>query len=257
MRRWLTVGAVCLLAPLGMGARGCGAVNSMTPAPSVDGRWAVTYDEGYEVRVKLGGAFYDATLPSEGGMVEVEHDGVAFQFMVDCSHPAIVCPNEVFPAEVTASQREPAYPHRMWVSVPRQSCSGQTVPADPAECGEGTLNPDCEDVCDGDVIVSERDAFGVIDEPGESFDLLLGGGVASNGLNCVLLGVSSAHADISSTGSAESGDWTATSFDDGRIVTAYGGGCLWANVSEDEELEAVALSATFRITTGFRAVRAD
>ncbi|MFK7985473.1 MAG: hypothetical protein AB8I08_05540 [Sandaracinaceae bacterium] len=196
-------------------------------------------------------------MPAEGGMVEVEHDGVGFQFMIDCANPAIVCPNEVFPAEVGISQREPAYPHRMWVSVPRQTCDGETVAADPAECGVGTVNPDCEEVCDGEVTVTERDAFGVIDEPGSSFDLLLGGGVASNGINCVLLGISSAHADISSTGSAEGGDWTANTFDAGEIVTAYGGGCLWANATEDEELQAVVLGAAFRISTQFSAARTE
>lgn len=251
-------GLVVAAAPLAMGARGCESVSSRSAAPSVDGRWAVAYDDTLAVQIQIGGATYDATLPAEGGTVTVEHGGFTIPFTLDCSLPAVVCPSEAWPAVVTAEQRDPEFPHRMWVTLPQQECMGEMLAADPAECGANTLNPDCEDVCSGEVTTVERDTFGVIDEAGESFDLLLGGGIATNGVNCVLLGFSSASANIMSTGSAETEDWTAQSFDAGEVVVAYGGGCLWAGDPDmDGELEALVIGASARFSTGFTAARAE
>ena len=256
--RWAILAVVSALAPLSMGARGCGAISSSTPAPDVDGRWAVAYDDRLEVTVRIGGALYEASLPATGGTVEVEHGGVRIPFTLDCARPEIVCPSEAWPREVTIEERESAYPHRMWVRIPEQVCMGRTVPASQEDCGPDTLNPDCEDVCDGEITTTLHDRFGVIDEPGRRFDLLLGAGVATNGLNCALLGISSAHADIESTGSAETEDWTAQRFRDGEVVVAYGGGCLWAaRDSEDEELRALVLGASVTFRTGFTGARAE
>lgn len=252
---WIGVAA---LMPMMMGARGgCGGpLTSMSPAPDVEGAWAVTYDDALEVEITLGGATYDATLPEEGGTVMVEHGGYAIPFTLDCSRPEIVCPSEAWPERVTVSQREPEYPHRMWVTIPKQECMGTMRDPDPSECGANTLNPECDRVCDGEVSTVERDTFGLIDEPGESFDLLLGGGIATNGVNCVLLGVSSAHAGLLSSGSAETEDWTAEEMREGRVVAAYGGGCLWAGDPDgDDELEALVLGASVKFTTGFTAIR--
>jgi len=252
------IGLLVACAPLSMGARGCTAVSSRSPAPSIDGRWAISYDDSLDVRIRIGGATYDATLPAEGGTVEIEHGGFTIPFTLDCSRPEIVCPSEAWPGEVRAEQRDPEFMHRMWVAIPRQVCMGEMVPAVENECGADTLNPDCADVCDGEVTTTERDTFGVINEAGTSFDLLLGAGIATNGVNCVLLGVSAASADIESTGSAMSEDWRAQSFDNGEVVVAYGGGCLWAgDPDEDGELEALVLGASVSFTTGFSGARAE
>jgi hypothetical protein len=71
----------------------------------------------------------------------------------------------------------------MIVTLPMQTCEGQLRAADPDECGEGTNNPECEAVCDGEIRVDEQERFGVIGEAGESFRLYLGAGVATNGFN--------------------------------------------------------------------------
>jgi hypothetical protein len=243
--------------PLAMGARGgCGALTSMTPAPSVEGQWAITYDDALQVEIEIGGATYDATLPVGGGTVMVEHGGYTIPFTLDCSRPEIVCPSEAWPETVRAEQREPEYPNRMWVTIPQQQCMGTMRDPAPNECGEGTLNPDCAPVCDGEVTTVEQDTFGLINEAGTGFDLLLGGGVATNGVNCVLLGLSSAHADLVTTGSAAGEDWEAQQMTDGEVVAAYGGGCLWAAYSEeDAELEALVLGARVKFTTGFTGER--
>ncbi len=252
------VGLVAALAPLSMGARGCGAVSSTTPAPDVEGDWTVAYDDTLDVRIDIGGAVYDASLPAEGGTVEIEHGGFTIPFTLDCTRPEIVCPSEAWPETVAIEQRDPMYPHRMWVRIPEQVCMGETVMPAENECGEGTLNPNCEAVCDGEVTTTLHDRFGVIDEPGERFDLLLGAGIATNGVNCVLLGVSSAHADIQSVGAANTEDWTATDFENGEVVVAYGGGCLWAGDPDmDGELQALVLGASVTFRTGFTAARAE
>jgi len=251
------IGLIVLCAPLTMGARGCGAVSSRTPAPSVDGNWAISYDDSLAVTVRIGGATYDATLPEEGGTVEINHGGYTIPFTLDCSRPEIVCPSEAWPSTVRAEQRDPEFPHRMWVSLPNQVCMGDMVPATAEQCGADTLNPDCVDVCDGEITTTESDRFGVINEPGDRFDLLLGGGIASNGVNCVLLGLSVAQADIESTGSATTEDWTAQEFTNGEVKVGYAGGCLWAGDPDmDGELEALVLNASVTFTSGFSGTRA-
>ena len=257
-RRLACVLLVAGLAPLAMGARGgCGGpLTSTDPAPDVGGRWAVAYDDTLAVEVRIGGAVYDAELPPEGGQVHIDHGGLAIDFALDCARPEVVCPSEAWPAEVIASQRESQYPHRMWVTIPKQECSGSMRDPEANECGEGTLNPECAPICDGEIVTVERDTFGLIDEAGESFDLLLGGGVATNGVNCVLLGISSAHADLVSTGSADTDDWVAQQMTNGEVIAAYGGGCLWAGDPDmNEELEALVLGASVTFTTGFTAER--
>ena len=70
----------------------------------------------------------------------------------DCSRRP-VCPSEAWPGEVSIEQRNATYEHRMIVTLPTQVCNGNLVEPEPAECGAGTLNEDCVQVCDGDVRV--------------------------------------------------------------------------------------------------------
>ncbi len=258
-RRLACVLVIAGVSPMAMGARGgCGPLTSTEPAPDVTGQWAIAYDDRLGVEIEIGGATYEAEIAAEGGSVHVDHGGFGFDFTLDCSRPEVVCPSEAWPAVVTAEQREPEYPHRMWVRIPKTECAGTLRAPAENECGEGTLNPDCEDVCDGEVVTVERDTFGVIDEPGTRFDLLLGGGAATNGVNCVLLGISSAHADIVSTGSAETEDWVAEQMTNGEVVTSYGGGCLWAGDPDmNGELKALVVGARVTFRTGFTGARVE
>ena len=67
---------------------------------------------------------------------------------------------------------------------------------------------------------------------------------------------SAVSASEGSRGSAETEDWTAEEMREGRVVAAYGGGCLWAGDPDgDDELEALVLGASVKFTTGFTAVR--
>lgn len=231
---------------------GCGLF-SESDAPDMEGEWSVDYADDLEVEIAIGGAVYEATIGVEGGVIEIDHEGQPITFDLDCAKEEVLCPSEAWPQSVTMEQRDPKFLHQVHVTLPGQECMGELSTPDPATCGEGTDNPDCNDICDGEILVGERDVFGVIDEAGETFDILLGAGATSNGINCALLGVSSAHADIASTPLPT---WQATGLTNGEVVTAYAGGCLWADdVTGDGELEALVLGATLTFRTSFEATR--
>ena len=251
----LMTGSLALWTAL-VGADGCRAVGSTTPAPDVEGAWAVTYESTFDVEVTIGGAHYTASVPETGGMVHVDHAGTGFDFQIDCARPEVVCPSEVWPERVTIDQRDATYQHRMWVTIPSQTCSVALSAPAADTCGEGTTNPDCDPVCNGEITTSEREAFGVISEDGSSFQLLLGGGAASNGINCVLLGLSVAEADLRSEGRASSNDWRAIAMENGEVRTGYAGGCLWAGDPDmDGETQALVLGASVTISVPFTAAR--
>jgi hypothetical protein len=239
------------------GARGCAALASETPAPDMEGTWDVEYADDLSVKIGIGGATYTSEIQATGGVIEIEHDGQPIRFELDCSREDVVCPSEAWPREFTAEHRSERYPHQVTITLPGQECDGELVTPDASECGEGTQNPDCEDVCDGEVIVGPQDRLGAISEDGEHFDILLGAGVASNGINCALLGLSVARADIVGEKSPRAGGpWDATALENGEVVVGYAGGCLWADdVDGDADLEALVLGASVEFTTSFEATK--
>jgi hypothetical protein len=243
--------------PFTMAAKGgCGPINSTDPAPDVTGQWGIQYGNTMTIDIKIGGAVYHASLPNNGGVFTITHDGKPFEFNIDCSRADVICPSEVWPSEVGVDQRDPMYEHRMWVKIPTQTCSGQLVAPPANQCGAGTLNPECKPVCNGTLTTSSADAFGVIAENGSSFDLLLGGGAATNGINCALLGVSWAHADLTTTGAASSANWEAVTMKNGEVKTAYAGGCLWAGDPQmTGTTQALVLAASVEISTPFTGTR--
>ena len=257
MHRFGLLLVVLVTLPFTVAARGDGcAVNSRSAAPDVTGSWAIAYDDRISVEVVIGGAVYQADLPAAGGVVQIVHDGRPLSFELDCSRPEVVCPSEAWPETVEIEQREEQFEHRMIVTLPMQTCEGTLrAPAD-GECGPDTLNPDCESMCDGELSVVERETFGVIGEDGSSFRLYLGAGIATNGINCALLGVSLADADLESEGSSADGDWTAVAMNGGLVTVAYAGGCLWAGDPDmDAELEALIIGASVTFRTGFTGER--
>ncbi len=255
MKRYIAWFGLVLGLPAVMGAKGsCGAINSTDPAPDVEGQWSVAYDNTMDITVKVGGAVYQKTLPGTGGAFVIDHAGTQLMFDIDCSRPEVICPNEVWPTQVSIDQRDPMFQHRMWVKIPTQTCSGQTVAPKPSECGAGTLNPDCKPICMGTVTTGSADAFGLIAENGSNFNLLLGGGVATNGINCALLGVSWAKADLINVGTSTSPDWRSTDMKNGEVKTAFAGGCLWAgDPNMTGQLQALVVGASVEITTPFTA----
>ncbi len=245
--------------PLLFGFTDCGgAYFSTDDAPSMDGDWAIVYDDVVAVQIEIGGAVYTADIGVEGGSVTVDVDGEPVTFALDCADEDITCPSEVWAPEVTLEHRDPDYPNRVWMPTEQQVCDGDEVEPAPEECGEGTDNPDCELVCDGDVVTEEVAAFGLISEAGDEFAMLLGGGVATNGVNCAMLGVSIAEGDVTSSGGGKSNQpWTAEVVD-GSVNVTYAGACLWADdVDGDDELEAAVLGAKLTFSTGFYAERVD
>jgi hypothetical protein len=255
--RPLVAAAVMLALPALLGARGDGcAANSTSPAPDVEGQWQVTYDDMLDVEIRIGGAVYNEALAVAGGVIEINHEGLDLIFDLDCARPEIVCPSEAWPTTVSVEQRNTQFEHRMIVTLPTQRCDGSLRTPDPSECGDGTINPDCEQVCDGAVIVSEQERFGVIGETGETFRLFLGGGIATNGFNCALLAGAVADADLETVGGPDSEAWDAVGMSAGLVTVGYAGGCLWAGDPDmDAQLEALLISASITFRTGFTGER--
>jgi hypothetical protein len=236
------------------GARGCGAIASTSDAPDMEGEWDVAYQDDLSVEIKLGGAVYTSEIGVQGGVIEIEHEGQPLTFEVDCTKEEIVCPSEAWPETFTAEQRSAKYPHQVHITLPGQECEGELVSPTQDECGEGTNNLNCEDICDGEIITGPQDRLGVISENGDYFDMLLGAGVASNGINCALLGVSVAKADLVNEEETRMSPWETIAMENGEVIVGYAGGCLWADdVDGDEELEAVVLGASIELTTSFTA----
>ncbi|PKN22310.1 MAG: hypothetical protein CVU65_15320 [Deltaproteobacteria bacterium HGW-Deltaproteobacteria-22] len=253
----IILAATVVFALLSMGAKGdgCSAV-SKSPAPDVTGVWDITYDDTLDVTITVGGAVYERTLGVQGGLIEITHEGQPLTFDLDCERPEVICPSEAWPGTVEIEQRNTALLHQMIVTLPKTECLGVMVTPAPADCGEGTLNPDCDQVCDGEITVVEREAFGVIGETGETFRLYLGGGIATNGINCVLLAGSLADGEWVNIGTSAGGDWEATAIRAGVVKTGYAGGCLWAgDPNMDGQLEALVLSASIEFETGFTGVK--
>lgn len=253
-----TSSAILALLVGGVAARGDGcAAGSASPAPDVAGSWAVTYDDALEVEIKVGGEVFKETLGAQGGEVTIEYAGAQLTFDIDCGRPEILCPSEAWPAEVEIEQREVSKEHQMVMTLPMQSCDGVLRAPEDAECGEGTANPECESVCDGELVIEEREAFGVIGETGESFRLYLGAGLATNGLNCAALAWSVADAEIVSEGEGTE-EWHGHAFEDGVVTLGYAGGCLWvADEDADADVEAAVIGASITFKTGFTAERIE
>ena len=243
--------------PFAMGAKGDGcAANSRTPAPDVEGTWAIEYDDMLDVEITIGGTVYQESLGAQGGIIRITHDGQPLEFDLDCDRPEILCPSEAWPETVTAEQRNDTFEHRMIVTLPTQSCDGNLVEPDQSECGLGTVNEDCDMVCDGNVIVRDVERFGVIGESGDTFRLFLGAGVATNGINCALLAASIADANLETIGGPDDDQWVATEMTAGLVTVGYAGGCLWAGDPDmDGELEALVLGASVVFRTGFTGVK--
>lgn len=250
------VALAALIAPpllLTMAAQGDGcAANSKSEVPDVTGRWDIAYDDAIDVTIKIGGAVYKETVGASGGAVTIDHQGQPFTFDLDCARPEIVCPSEAWPAQVSVRQDNAHFQHRMIVTLPMQTCSGELVqPAPGVACGLGTDNPECEPVCEGDVVIENKEAFGAIGETGETFRLFLGAGIATNGINCALLAASVADANLE-TVQSRGGVWEAVAMNAGQVTTAYAGACLWAGDPDaDGNLEALVLSASVELQTGF------
>ncbi len=247
------------LLPLAMAAKGDGcASNSKSDAPDVSGTWDMTYDDSLDVTIRIGGEVYDAQLGAAGGIIEITHDGQPLKFDLDCERPEVVCPSEAWPETVEIEQRNVQFEHRMIVTLPRQECTGELVEPAADECGEGTLNPECDNVCEGGISVAERETFGVIGETGETFRLFLGAGLATNGINCALLGISLADANLDNEGEPGSEEWRSVGMSAGLVTVGYGGACLWAGDPDmDGALEALVLGASVEFRTGFTGDRAE
>ena len=243
--------AVLAVATTGAKGDGCSAFDE-SPAPDMTGVWDMDYDDQLAVRVTLGGAVYESTIGAAGGQVTIEHDGHPLTFDLDCDRPEVICPSEAWPSTVTVRQRERDFEHQVLVDLPTQTCDGELVASEASACGVGTRNPDCDLVCGGETIVGTSERVGVIGADGSTFRIYLGAGIASNGVNCLLLAGAVADGDLVTSGVASRGTWRADEIVDGAVKVAYAGGCLWAGDPDgDGDPDALVLNATVAFESGF------
>ncbi len=235
------------------GAEGDGcASNSKGPAPDTTGEWDVAYDDTLDVEIRIGGAVYNESLVVGGGVFNINHDGQDLAFDLNCDRPEAVCPSEGWPSTVSVEQRDQEFEHRMIVTLPTQNCNGSSCAPEANECGAGTNNPDCDEICDGAVMVRNAERFGVIGETGETLRLFLGAGIATNGSNCALLAASVADATLVSDGGPDQDEWVANEMAAGLVTV----GCLFAGDPDmDQQLEALLVSASITFRTGFTGAR--
>lgn len=260
-----TLLALIAFSPLMMAAdsRGCGpaagsgtggggggdvATEHTSGTPDVRGTWQLSWQDDLEVAITIGGVTYTETLGAQGGLLTIDHDGRPFTFDLDCSREAVVCPSEVWPESVTLDQDLGFFPRNVQVTIPSHECDGVLVDVDPEMCG-----PEAEacQQCDGDTIPSETETIGRISFDNERLAVFLNGGIVTNGVNCALLGLSVARADLSTT-DPESGDYRAVALTNGRVITGFAGGCMWVTDPDaDGGSEALAVGASIAFTTHF------
>lgn len=233
---------------------GCGSNNGGAQiTPDVTGEWSLAWQDDLHVEINIGGAVYEETLGAQGGVININHEGNPISFDLDCARAEVVCPSEVWPSSVSLDQRDEGAPRNVYVTIPVSECMGTLTDAPASECSDDAET--CQ-VCEGEVVQSTAETFGRIAFTDDRLDVLLGGGITSNGVNCALLGLSIATATLATEGTAQDGDWTAVSLDDGSVITGYAGGCLWAgDVNDDGTIEALAIGATVRLSTSFTGAR--
>jgi hypothetical protein len=235
----------------GVGGGGAGDVApgyDSSGTPDVRGEWALAWQDDLEVEITIGGASYTETLGPQGGLVTINHNGQPFTFDLDCSREVVVCPSEVWPDSVTFDQDLSFFPRNVYVTIPSHECDGELIDVDPTECG-----PEAETCqqCDGDTTLSETETIGRISFGNDRLAVFLNGGIVTNGFNCALLGLSVASADLETT-DPESGDYRGVALTNGRVITGFAGGCLWApDPSVNGSAEALAIGASITFTTHF------
>jgi hypothetical protein len=233
-------------------ARGSG---TSRVTPDVSGAWDLTYEDDLDVTINIGGTVYSDTVGSAGGIITIDHDGQPLSFDLDCDRPAVVCPSEVWAAQVTMEQPDALFPRNVNVTIPSFECDGELIDPVPSECGVGTENEECAPICDGSINVQSEDVFGRITLDNERLRVLLGADIYA-GFTCALLGVSIATANLQTTGSSGAEDWTAVELTEGKITTGFGAGCLWiADPNDDGTSEGVIIGGTIKLTTHFRGAR--
>lgn len=273
-RFWLLTGLLLLTLPLIMAPGRCGTSAagffSGDPAPDMGGDWQVTYDNVIGVEVDIGGSTYTGTVGVSGGSFQFVHDGQPVDLALDCSRKWVVCPSEVWAAEVAFNQpRFDERPHQVEMSVVELTCSSPRLPNEQAgECSSDPAeNMPCDvAICDdGNMTQTTKTAIASISnpvpadpEPGSkpayTIGIALSGGIAVPTANCVLLASSYADADIVYDGSYDPEEPTmlATDLADGLVTIDVTGACLWATY-QGGNLAAALLGARVKLTTGFTA----
>jgi len=226
-----------------MGAKGDGCVfSSNAPAPNISEQWSIEYEDNLQME----GATYWGEVSGSGCSFEFEHKGRLFSFDLDCARPEVLCPSEGWPTQIERVQRNSNFLRQESVHIPIHVCDGELRAPELSSCGTGTKNEGCKPVCDGDLRIIERERTTVIGNAGNTFQVYLGDGAVSSGVNCLLLATSLADAGLINEGSEKDGNWRTRMLETGLVSASYPAGCLALGVSgEDSEVVLGAQSTSF------------
>ena len=234
--RWIGI-VVVGTSPL-LVAPSCGGGGSTENVPDVGGTWSLTFADDLSVEVDIGAEVYNPSLAGGADTVTVTHDGMPVSYTVDCARDLVVCPSELLPATVTLVQPR-TDPRSLQLSVTESECRGGEVVE--GQCMGGTL------------VERTTTREGVISNDGRSFTIVLGGGAVVAG-SCALLTISLAEGDLVTSGTA--GSLQADAIMNGRLSTAFGGGCLLVGMADlDPGLEAAAAGGSVTLSSSFTATR--
>jgi hypothetical protein len=84
---------------------GCAKSHAAAPRPDLSGVWDVTYDDFLVAELRLGEHVHRTRLAPSGGRITASLAGVAVDVEIDCSRDELVCPSEVWPAELALTNR--------------------------------------------------------------------------------------------------------------------------------------------------------
>jgi len=88
-----------------LGSAGCAKTYAAAPRPDLSGVWDVAYDDYIDAELRIGETVHHARLPRQGGrLVAAGHD-LTVELDVDCARDELLCPNEVWPGELSLTNR--------------------------------------------------------------------------------------------------------------------------------------------------------
>jgi len=99
-----TVGAVVAVISLSS-STGCTRSLASAPRPDLSGTWDVVYDDYMDVEIRVGERVQHARIRRAGGHVLASDAQGKIALEIDCSREELICPHEVWSAELTLTNR--------------------------------------------------------------------------------------------------------------------------------------------------------
>ena len=102
--RYPLLSALVAVVALSSGA-GCAKTYAAAPRPDLSGVWDVAYDDYLDAELRIGERVQRIRLGRDGGRLVASDGSLPIELEIDCSREELVCPNEVWPSELTLNNR--------------------------------------------------------------------------------------------------------------------------------------------------------